>query len=269
MMISTEKESNLFLEVNSCGRQHLNDRDWNTHRPRGRVDYHILYIARGCCYVEFDHTEYAVGAGHLIVFPPMEPQKYHFLQQDDSVSCYIHFSGTECERLLTQFGLNSQHIYNIGTQHALEKIIVEMENEYVLQRPFARESCSAHLLQFLAAAGRLVSFQQDTMTLKSRKSIEEVCKYIHWHYQENHPIQYYAQMCHLSESRFSHAFKECTGCTPKAYLLSRKLNAARRLIEDTDLSLADIAELTGFEDSNYFSRIFKKVMGHSPSYYRQ
>ena len=269
MKLSTEKESDLFLEVNSCGRQHLNDHDWNTLRPKGRIDYHILYIVRGCCYVEFDGTEYTVGAGHLILFLPLERQKYRFLQQDDSVSCYIHFSGTECAKLLEQFGFCSQHIFHVGTQHNLEKIIVEMENEYVLQHPFSRESCGAYLLQFLSAAGRLLRYQQDNVNLKSRKNIEEVCKYMYWNYNENHPIVYYAQMCHLSESRFSHAFKECTGCTPKEYLLARKMHAAKRLIEDTDMSLSAIAELIGFEDSSYFSRIFKKVMGNPPKYYRQ
>lgn len=263
MVISTEKESNLYLEVNSCGRQILSECDRTMIRKNGRVDYHILYITRGFCYTEFDGKEFTVGPGNLILYKPFERQKYSFNVIDNSISCYIHFSGRGCQELLNKFGL-IQHVTYVGTSNTLDAIFKDMENEYLLQRPFCTETCSAYLLQFLATAGRLIQYREQELNIKARKNIENVCKYMHEHYKENRPIGFYAAMCHLSESRFSHAFKECTGLTPKAYLLHLKIDIARRLLEDTDLSVTAISEIIGIDDSNYFSRIFKKYTGHSP-----
>lgn len=263
MIISTEKESSLYLEVNSCGRQILSEHDRTMIRKNGRVDYHILYITRGFCYTEFDGQEIIVGPGNLILYKPFERQKYSFNAVDNSISCYIHFSGKGCQELLDKFGL-LHHVTFVGTHHTLEKIFKDMETEYLLQRPFCTEACSAHLLQFLATAGRLIKYKEQELNVRARTNIEDVCKYMHEHYSENHPIQFYAAMCHLSESRFSHAFKECTGFTPKAYLLNIKIDIAKKLLEDTDLSITAISEIVGIEDSNYFSRIFKKYTGHSP-----
>ena len=88
------------LELNSCGKQYLSDRDYEMLRKDGRVDYHILYIAAGRCYIEENEEKRAVEAGNLIVFYPYERQYYSFRKGEGSVSCYIHFSGVACEQLL-------------------------------------------------------------------------------------------------------------------------------------------------------------------------
>ena len=97
MIISSERESSVFLEVNSCARQLLSDRDYTMLRKDGRVDYHILYITHGLCTTEFDNEILNVDAGNIILFKPYEKQKYSFKAHDHSVSCYIHFSGPECK----------------------------------------------------------------------------------------------------------------------------------------------------------------------------
>ena len=51
MLKNTEAISDEYLHVNHCGCNHLGGRDIGSLRPDGRVDYHILYIAEGCCYV--------------------------------------------------------------------------------------------------------------------------------------------------------------------------------------------------------------------------
>ena len=120
MIISSEKESSIFLEVNSCARQLLSDRDYAMHRKYGRVDYHILYITHGLCTAEFKNEIINVNAGNIILFKPHEKQKYSFKAYDHSVSCYIHFSGTECDRLLKQFHLYDNHVTFVGVNSTLE-----------------------------------------------------------------------------------------------------------------------------------------------------
>ena len=136
MIISTERLSNAYLELNSCGRQFLTDRDYKMIRENGRVDYHILYIEKGTCTIELDGVEKAVPAGNIILFKPYEKQFYSFKECDDSISCYIHFSGTACEELLARFGLLESTITHVGTNNTLERIFSEMENAYLLKQPY-------------------------------------------------------------------------------------------------------------------------------------
>lgn len=269
MIISSEKESDKYLEVNSCATQFLSDRDYTTLRKDGRKDYHILYITNGFCIAEFDGVEYKAAAGNIILFKPFEKQRYSFKARDNSVSSYIHFSGTACNDLLHQFGLADSHIINVGISNKLIQIFSKMEEEFILKKSFCEDICASLLHQFLATAGRLAESVQKEINLSADRTMDNICKYIHKNYWENNSIEFYANMCNLSVSRFSHAFKENTGLSPKNYILRAKINIACELIETTSLSIADIAAAIGFEDANYFSRLVKKHTGQSPSFYRK
>jgi len=269
MIISSEKKSDLFLEVNHCGTQFLAEwGDCSMLRAKGRVDYHILYITAGVCYAEVQGKAVTVPAGNIILYKPFEKQYYSFKAKDNSTSCYIHFSGTECEALLQKFGLLEESVIYVGKDNKLEKIFNSMENEHNLKGPFYTEACAGLLLQFLSQAGRLHAFNKEKISIKSRKTIDGVCKYMHEHYGENNNLEYYAEMCHLSEGRFAHIFKEHTGTSPKNYMLGIKMNVACLLLETTDMAIQEVAETVGITDVNYFSRIMKKYTGHSPKYYR-
>jgi len=268
MVQSTEKLSDAYLELNSCGRQFLAYHDYKLIRENGRVDYHILYIEQGACTVEIDGSEKVVYAGNIILFKPYERQVYSFRGEDNSISCYIHFTGTGCEELLTKFGFLDSRVTYVGTNNTLESIFSEMENEYLLKAPYYNESCAALLLHFLATAGRLRQYNRQEVNIKSRQSIDAVCKHMHNHMDQKYNVAFYSEMCHLSVSRFAHIFKEHTGVSPKAYMMNIKISVARKLLNTTDLSVSDIAGIVGIDDVNYFSRMFRKHTGHSPSHFR-
>ena len=138
----------------------------------------------------------------------------------------------------------------------------------MLKREYYSEISASHLLHFLATAGRLAKHHQNRINLKAQKNMDNVCKYMHTNYQENHNLQFYADMCNLSVERFSHAFKECTGVSPKAYMTQIKIDNACKLLERTDLNISEVAKVIGIEDVNYFSRIFKQHTGHSTKFYK-
>jgi len=68
----------------------------------------------------------------------------------------------------------------------------------------------------------------------------------------------------LSPAHFARAFKESLGTAPHQYLLTRRLERARRLLETTGASLSDIAQRTGFADQAHFTRLFKRAFGTTP-----
>ena len=82
-------------------------------------------------------------------------------------------------------------------------------------------------------------------------------------------LQKYADMCYVSKSRFLHIFKEYTGLSPARFQVKIRMERAVEMLTYTALSVREIAALVGYTDCSYFCRMFKKMMGHTPSYYRQ
>ncbi|GHT67413.1 4-hydroxyphenylacetate catabolism regulatory protein HpaA [Bacteroidia bacterium] len=80
-----------------------------------------------------------------------------------------------------------------------------------------------------------------------------------------HPIEWYADKLHLSVEELNFLCKEYSGTTAKQYLLDIKLTEAKRLLLYSDHNVNEIAFRLGFEDSSYFSRIFKKKTSLTPS----
>ncbi len=73
----------------------------------------------------------------------------------------------------------------------------------------------------------------------------------------------------MSEGNLHKVFKEATGQSPIDYLIKLRLQRSMDLLSDTGLSITEIAFKTGFNDSNYFTRHFKKIIGTTPSRYRK
>jgi AraC family transcriptional regulator len=73
----------------------------------------------------------------------------------------------------------------------------------------------------------------------------------------------------LSQSHFYRAFKEFFGCSPKRFILERRIERALELMLATDSSLCDIAQACGFADQAHFSRMFRRFVGITPNAWRR
>jgi AraC-like DNA-binding protein len=72
----------------------------------------------------------------------------------------------------------------------------------------------------------------------------------------------------LSVSRFTEVFRAEVGCSPREYLGQVRIQAAKKLLRETDLTISAIATHTGFPDPAYFTRFFRQEVGVSPSEFR-
>ena len=265
MVVSTEYVSDKFLRMNSCGIQNLKNADINMYRENGRKDYYLLYIKKGKCYVEFEDGVHCVDEGNLILFRPGVSQKYKFYKKDKSISCYIHFTGSGCDSLLSDIGMDKTNFLYIGKNSRLNELYKQMSTEYILKKPFYENMCTGLLLEFFSYVAR----NRLGGNKKLRPDIDKVCLMMHEACADAHPIKYYADMCNLSVSRFAHIFKDATGLAPLAYITRVRINYAKELLQKTSLSMSEISRLTGFDDQNYFSRAFKKHTGVSPKKYAE
>jgi AraC family transcriptional regulator len=73
----------------------------------------------------------------------------------------------------------------------------------------------------------------------------------------------------LSQAHFSRSFREFFGCSPKKFILERRIERALGLMLATDKRLCDIAQACGFSDQAHFSRMFRKIVGLTPNAWRR
>lgn len=253
-----------LLYVNLCGIEHLFDRDRLQIREHGRSDFHILYIAEGKCHAVVGGQSVIAPAGSLILYMPHERQQYAFFRRDRSISCYLHFGGSLCEKLLCDLGFAGAGVYHIGKSNRLVSIIETMDHEMQLKKINYEMLCSAYLLEFLAVAGQKMKTAENIIYQKNRAMLDRVCEKMLQEYADAHPLQYYADFCNLSLGRFSHVFKEGMGVSPHEYLARIRIEKAKKLLQNSDFSIAEVAEKTGFSGQNYFSRAFKRFTGKTP-----
>ena len=86
---------------------------------------------------------------------------------------------------------------------------------------------------------------------------------------EDWPVQRLALVSHVSEAHFARSFKEAFGVPPHRYLLTRRIERAKALLRDTDLSITEIAFQTGWSSLGTFGRTFRDITGESPGAIRE
>ena len=100
------------------------------------------------------------------------------------------------------------------------------------------------------------------------QQVEQIHKYIERSYHENITLTALAEQYHMDASYLSRIFSQKYGETIIAFLTRIRMEKAAELMKDQDKKLETISFLVGYDDYNYFSRVFRKKMGCSPREYR-
>lgn len=109
--------------------------------------------------------------------------------------------------------------------------------------------------------------KDDKMT--NRKVLQEICDHINSNYSQSYTLAEMAEKSHSSVSHFSIQFKKYTGKTLVEYINHVRIEKSKELLLEPDLKVYDVAELVGYETLTYFNRVFKRIVGVSPSDYKK
>lgn len=99
--------------------------------------------------------------------------------------------------------------------------------------------------------------------------MEKVLEYIGLHYHEKITLANVAEQVFLSRSYFSKFFNEQMNCSFTDYINGLRVAKSETFLLDSGLPIAEVANMVGFEDQSYFTKVFKKFTGVSPGRYRE
>ena len=267
------KDKSKPLVITMCGTYKLYTRPkLPTWRPRGRLDFQLLYIAAGKAHFHFDNNDEAtiVHAGHMVLYRPKEPQKYEYYAKDQTEVYWVHFTGNNVKNILRKYGItdNTRIIYT-GISIEYKNLFMSMIEELNLQRISYEEMLVNYFMILLIHLHRLTLQKPRKKNLQNMNEMEQAAQYFRMHYNKPISIENYAASHNMSISWFIQNFRQYANTTPAQYIQSLRVTNAKMLLETTDYNITEISNLVGYENPLYFSRFFRKQCGMSPSQFRK
>ncbi len=267
------KDKSKPLVVGSCGTYRLqNHPRLPTYRPRGRIDYQLLYVASGCAHFHFGNeaNETVVTAGNMVLYRPKEFQKYEYYGSEHAEVYWIHFTGNNVKNILRSYGItDDMRVFYVGASLEFERIFKRAISELQRCQPDYQELLVLLLRQLFIRIHRQVTKEQKTANEYLDGEMDLAAQYFNDNYYTDIHIEDYAASRGMSVSWFIRNFRQYTGATPMQYIVSIRITNAQMLLETTSYTISEISRIVGYDNPLYFSRLFHKQKGTSPSEYRK
>ena len=240
-----------------------------TDRPNGRGDYQLLYVASGKVQFFFDQKERIVTKGNMVLFRPGETQIYNLYAQDKPETYWVHFTGSSVESLLDYYQMpKGENVFFTGTSPDYQWLFRQMIQELQLMRVNFDDLLTMNLRHIFLMINRYLK-EGKSLGTDMIDVVERATHYFNENYNQPISVEKYAEEHNFTPSWFIQNFKHITKMTPLQYIVSLRITNAMNLMDNTGYNVSQIAEAVGYDNALYFSRLFKKHMGISPSEYKQ
>ena len=209
-------------------------------------------------------------APFILLMNPSAPQWYKVPEDSPPYEQYwIIFAGSAVKELLTDAGLSTENaVIPCPYVEKAYKIFEELTDADNYNDAEDNYYMLSGLFRLLGLHAR--SLMGDGTDKNRSPATQKILAYIHQNYASSVTEQDLASLVNLSVNYMHRRFCEEVGSPPIYYLNRYRIRCAKRLLIDTDFSVAQIAESVGFADSNYFCRVFQKYNpSTSPSVYRK
>jgi AraC-like DNA-binding protein len=196
------------------------------------------------------------------------PEKLN-LQKYDIADLPGYYAFFEAEPMLRQqHGFKSRLTLNDEALARALELVREIEREQNNKRPGAYYFAVS---AFMALVGLLSRNYDDSDSKISREllKLSEILSYIENNYGKSIRLERLASRSNMSVSTLSRLFRKNLGQSPSEYLIKLRLDKAAAMLKNSDSGIGEIAEKSGFCDSNYFSKMFSRTFGVSPREYRK
>lgn len=238
------------------------------HREKGSEQFILIYCVDGMGWVETSEGRKEIHANVFFIIPAHLPHTYGAYEKNPWTIYWIHFSGSAIAELFNNEFICTEISNSTGSYSNRINIFEEIYHN--LSIGFGKENLeyASTCLWHLLGAFKYATSSQQLVVAKDSDLIEKTISYMHQHLHEKITLSTLANLINRSASHYSLIFKNRTSRSPIEYFNYLKIQMACQLLDFTDLPVNEIAEKLAFDDPFYFSRLFKKTMGMSPSKYR-
>jgi AraC-like DNA-binding protein len=251
----------------------------------------MLYIKRGCCDIIIHNEEFTMREGDLLVVNPGEMHAHNF----DGKS-YLEFICTKFDPVILEdpnnyvknepfskdfkkistvpspppsFLYRSDELTNTPIPAIILNIQKEIDTHEIGYDLSIRSGIQSLYVWLLRRWNKEAHLTASNWHNSAYKRLVVVFQYIQENYSEDISTSNMADILAVSVPHFCRSFKKIAGCSFHNYLQSFRVSEAARFLLSTDSNINQIASMVGYEDVNFFIRVFGKHTGMSPMKYRK
>ena len=243
-------------------------------RPeKGRVlqEYQLLYIIEGKGTLSTRKSgRHDITAGDMFLLFPGEWHTYHPDEETGWEEFWIGFQGTNIDhRTETGFFAPESPLYHIGHDETAIALYREAIRTATRQEAYFQQLLAGivnHLLglMFMTSHNRELSASPQLPQI-----VERARSFMEASVEKEVSMPDVARHLNVSYATFRHTFKKYTGLAPAQYFINLRLHRAKELLRSTPASIKEISYRLHFETPEYFTTLFKKRIGTSPSSFRK
>ena len=269
----------IYQDINSDFPIRMERKEYHEPGPILKKHWHeelmIFYIEKGSAIIHCNSQPIPVSAGDLVIINTndihyVENCCSHFVESYILIDFNFLLSQKDdlCQtKYITPLLQNRIRFQNkIKNDDELISQVLDLFSEYEQKRQGYELWIKAGFYRILVLLMRYYAIPV-TEEIKNRQhhQLRSVLKYIDEHYDQKINLKGLAAMTNVSPHHFCRLFKSITGMPPVAYVNYLRINAAMKLLQQQHhLPISEVALAVGFNDSNYFSRLFRKYKNISP-----
>lgn len=259
--------ANLNAVCHLGGEFHLPPEGVWAYREHAFMQNKFYCITGGRCRLVIDGKDYVGEEGTWFFIPAGVRHRYANVAGEPLQKFWIHFDLYPNADIAETLQLpHCVRVEKNDEAYGLFRRLIEANDSDAVTDRLNAKAC---LLQLLARYVALAHPDGVEVGHEDEERMQNLLAYIHEHLDEALGNDVLAAQCHMHPTHFIRYFRGRTGQTPARYVTERRMEAAKRLLEETTLPVAVVMEKTGFNEPSHFARLFRKQFALTPTEYRR
>lgn len=236
------------------------DAEYKIYRECSEL-YVIEYVEKGAGTVICGSESYRIEKGDVYILPAGFEHRYYSDKKEPWKKKWMNVSGELCERLTEIYGIDKRvHFPKTDIGGLFDELF-----DYLAKHPADNEINSYSAIIF----HRMIQRLAENSEKKHTGTAQNVKSFIDCNIYRKINAELVAEKFRFSVSQLSRLFKREYGATVYNYILEQKIATAEKLLQNSSLTVKQIADMLNFTDEHYFCNIFKKKRGVTPGRIRK
>jgi AraC family transcriptional regulator, arabinose operon regulatory protein len=229
----------------------------------------LLYCTSGSGHIHTEYFDGQINAGDILLIPAGLSHQYYADHKQPWTIYWLHFSGDSCPRLLQNLGYkHEQPVTHLGMQPQLIADFKRLLDAHQTGYRRAAYNHAASVVRLILCYLALEITNSQALQ-RHNFSLDAIHSFMQERINGDLNLDTLAASFNLSKYHFSSKYKQLTGYPPIKHFIHMKMERACYLLDASQSSIKVISNQLGYEDPLYFSRLFRKTIGVSPTAYRQ
>ena len=229
--------------------------------------HELYYLIEGSTKYFIEDELYTVNPGDFVFIPK---NVYHKTTSDaERILLFLDDSeiGNNFLKYIEEFSQNKHIVIKGKYQNKVSELLYKIEKEEQDKKKGYRDMQNLYMRELLVLLSRHREEELSEKVSPSLSLVQDVAKYITANFAEDLSLKRLSEEFAITPNYLSKQFKKLTDVALNDYINITRVSAAEKLLLSTNMNVTEVAMKCGFNDSNYFAAVFKKIKGITPKKY--